>query len=100
MRQIFKVLAIAVMATVAVAGCKKKEEMPPAEGMPPHGMMEQKAAPVVVVPESEKGKWKAVKLAVADKSHPLQNNGPYRKEHRFQFRSGNSVPEKGGSREC
>jgi hypothetical protein len=68
MRQIFKVLAIAVMATVAVAGCKKKEEMPPAEGMPPHGMMEQKAAPVVVVPDSEKGKWKAVKLAVADKS--------------------------------
>ncbi|MHC1697136.1 MAG: DUF2155 domain-containing protein [Geobacteraceae bacterium] len=67
MKKLFKVVAILAMATLAVAGCKKKEEKPAVEEMPPHGMMEQKAKPVVVVPESEKGKWKAVKLAVADK---------------------------------
>jgi hypothetical protein len=68
MKQISKILAILVIATVAVGGCKKKEEKAPVEGMPPHGMMEQKAEPVVVIPESLKGKWKAVKIAVADKS--------------------------------
>jgi len=68
MKQIFKVLVILVMAAIAVPGCKKKEEQAPVEGMPPHGMMEQKAAPVVVVPDSVKGKWKAVKIAVVDKS--------------------------------
>ncbi|RQW89481.1 MAG: DUF2155 domain-containing protein [Geobacter sp.] len=68
MKQLSKILALLVIATVAVGGCKKKEEKAPAEGMPPHGMMEQKAEPVVVIPESVKGEWKAVKIAVADKS--------------------------------
>jgi hypothetical protein len=68
MKQIFKVLVILIVAAIAVTGCKKKEEKSPVEGMPPHGMMEQKAAPVVVVPDSVKGKWKAVKIAVADKA--------------------------------
>ncbi len=68
MKTIFKVLAILVVATIAVTGCKKKEEKQPVEAMPPHGMMEQKAPAVVVVPDSEKGKWKAVKLKVTDKS--------------------------------
>ncbi|MDD2337983.1 MAG: DUF2155 domain-containing protein [Geobacteraceae bacterium] len=68
MRHFLKVLVILVVATVAVTGCKKKEERSPVERMPPHGMMEQKGTPIVVIPDSEKGKWKAVKIAVADKS--------------------------------
>ncbi|MGA7828899.1 MAG: DUF2155 domain-containing protein, partial [Geobacteraceae bacterium] len=67
MKNIFKVVAILAVAAIAVAGCKKKEEKPVAEGMPPHAMMESKEKPVVVVPDSEKGKWKAVKIAVTDK---------------------------------
>jgi hypothetical protein len=66
--KLFKVVAILAMATLAFAGCKKKEEKPAIEEMPPHGMMEQKAKPVVVIPDSEKGKWKAVKIAVTDKA--------------------------------
>jgi len=67
MKNILKVVAILAVAAIAVAGCKKKEEKPAIEGMPPHAMMESKEKPVVVVPESEKGKWKAVKIAVTDK---------------------------------
>lgn len=68
MKKIFKLVAVVAVATVAVAGCKKKEEKPAVEEMPPHGMMEKKEKPVVVIPESEKGKWKAVKISVADKA--------------------------------
>jgi hypothetical protein len=53
---------------VALAGCKKKEEPQPPVTMPPHGMMEEKHESVVVVPDSVKGKWKAVKIAVLDKN--------------------------------
>ncbi len=62
-----KVLAFLLLTAVAVAGCKKKEE-PQTEMVPPHGMMGQKHESVVVVPESVKGKWKAVKIAVLDKT--------------------------------
>ena len=62
-----KFLAFVLLASVAVAGCKKKEEPQP-EVMPPHGMTEQKQDAVIVVPDSVKGKWKSVKIAVLDKT--------------------------------
>ena len=67
MRKASKVLTIALMMAVALAGCKKKEEPQQAEMMPPHGMTGEKHESVVVVPDSVKGKWKAVKISVLDK---------------------------------
>ncbi len=62
---------------VSFAGCKKKEEkpqMPPGHpsmegGMPPAGMPDMpKVDRKVVVPKEIAAKWKAVKLAVEDKT--------------------------------
>jgi hypothetical protein len=50
-------------------GCKKKEE--PRQQTPPppgHGIVIPKTDLKIVVPEFVKGKWKAVKLEVTDKS--------------------------------
>jgi hypothetical protein len=50
-------------------GCKKKEE--PRQQTPPppgHGITIPKADLKIVVPETVKGEWKAVKLEVTDKS--------------------------------
>jgi hypothetical protein len=73
---------------IAAGACKKKEEKPPfpqampgqGQGMPPGGMPGQPGGPqgkpnivvpkgekTVVVPDSVKGKWKAVILVVTDK---------------------------------
>jgi hypothetical protein len=68
MKTTSKILALALMTVVSLAGCKKKEEPQPPVMMPPHGMMEEKHESVVVVPDSVKGKWKAVKIAVLDKN--------------------------------
>jgi len=62
---------------VSFAGCKKKEEkpqLPPGHpstegGMPPAGMPDMpKVDRKVIVPKEVAAKWKAVKLAVEDKS--------------------------------
>ena len=62
---------------VSFAGCKKKEEkpqLPPGHpstegGMPPAGMPDMpKVDRKVVVPKEVAAKWKAVKLAVEDKT--------------------------------
>ncbi len=67
MKRNCKILFSTLIFVVAIAGCKKKEEPKP-EVMPPHDMMGQKHESVVVVPDSVKGKWKAVKIAVLDKT--------------------------------
>ncbi len=77
-----KIVAVLVVLVLAVAfgACKKKEEqplMPPAHpgmegGMPPAGMQTMPNVPkverTVVVSKEVAAKWKAVKLAVADKT--------------------------------
>jgi hypothetical protein len=68
MKTASKITVLALIMIVALAGCKKKEEPQPPVTMPPHGMMEEKHESVVVVPDSVKGKWKAVKIAVLDKN--------------------------------
>jgi hypothetical protein len=59
---------VALIAVVTFSGCKKKEEKRAQEMMPPHGMTGAKVEAVVLVPESVKGKWKSVKIAVTDKT--------------------------------
>jgi hypothetical protein len=60
-------LALMLLASLAVVGCKKKEEQQPKMAAP-QGMMGQQHDFTVVVPDSVKGKWKAVKLSVLDKA--------------------------------
>ncbi len=67
MTYLLKVLALVVVVVVAVTGCKKKEDKQVGEMIAPHGTMGKKNLPVVV-PDSVKGKWKAVKVSVTDKS--------------------------------
>jgi hypothetical protein len=62
-----KVFFFVLLASIAITGCKKKEEQQP-EMAPPHGMMGQQHESKVVVPDSVKGKWQAVKIAVLDKT--------------------------------
>ncbi len=67
MEKTCKILVLAILTAIAVAGCKKKEEQKP-EMMPPQGMMGQQHEAVVVVPDSVKGKWKSVKIDVLNKT--------------------------------
>jgi hypothetical protein len=67
-KQTLKVLTVALMALVAVAGCGKKAEKKGGEAATPPGHVAKKES-VVVVPDSVKGKWKAVKIAVTDKTN-------------------------------
>jgi hypothetical protein len=60
-------LAVSLVLIVSLAGCKKKEEPRQPETMPPHGMPQERQQAVVVVPDSVKGKWKAVKISVLNK---------------------------------
>ncbi|WP_407920204.1 DUF2155 domain-containing protein [Geobacter pickeringii] len=53
---------------VAVAGCKKQDEKKAEQAASPQGQGPTKKESVVAVPESVKGKWKAVKIAVTDKT--------------------------------
>jgi hypothetical protein len=53
---------------VAFSGCKKKEEKQAQQMMPPHPTTGPKVDAVVLVPDSVKGKWQSVKLAVTDKT--------------------------------
>lgn len=83
MKKIALLTATLLMFTLAVAGCKKKEQPPspqmPGQGMPGQGMPGQGMPPgqpgampqmgggpekKIVVPDQVKGKWKAVKIEV------------------------------------
>ncbi|HEY6838176.1 MAG TPA: DUF2155 domain-containing protein [Geobacteraceae bacterium] len=61
-----RVLAVALLA-LTVAACSQKEETKPAAAPASQGQVAKKEA-VVVIPNSVKGKWKAVKIAVTDKT--------------------------------
>lgn len=65
-----KVAMRALVSTLLLAmfflGCSRKEEKKAGEIPPESGHMAKKEA-VVVVPDSVKGKWKAVKIAVTNK---------------------------------
>ncbi len=67
MVQTMRLLFFALLAMSLVTGCQKKEEKKMAEPVAPQGQGAKKES-VVVVPESVKGKWKAVKIAVVDKA--------------------------------
>jgi hypothetical protein len=54
-----------MLGALVLAGCSKKEEPKP-EAQADKGMVKKET--VVVVPDIVKGKWKAVKIAVMDKS--------------------------------
>jgi hypothetical protein len=58
-----KLLVLSLVAMIAVAGCNEKEKT--AAEAPK--LAPVKMPSVVVVPESVKGKWKAVKISVTDK---------------------------------
>jgi len=66
---VLRLFAVVAVVTFALSACSKKEEAK-TEGMPsPHeGVAPKKKESVVVVPDSVKGKWKAVKIAVTDKT--------------------------------
>ena len=66
MKLLTQVVAVAAMAAFFVAGCSKQQEKtePP---KPSEGAVIRKET-VVKVPEKIKGKWKAVTLAVKEKS--------------------------------
>ncbi len=81
MKRFALLLTVLFAFTVAGAACKKKEPPPPvpAQGMPgqgmpgqgmpggpgaPHGMMGGGPEKKIVVPDSVKGKWRAVKIEV------------------------------------
>ncbi|BDV41119.1 lipoprotein [Geotalea uraniireducens] len=68
MKGLVKLFAVAVIAALAASGCSKSEEQKNGgEVATPHGQTARKES-VVVVPPSVKGKWKAVKIAVMDKT--------------------------------
>ncbi len=72
MQNIGRVFFWVLLSSIVITGCKKKEEPQP-EMTPPHGMMGPQHESSVVVPDSVKGKWKAVKIAVLDKSSQKTN---------------------------
>jgi len=61
-----KVLALALISMTAVVGCSKKEETKPVQPEPSGQVVKKETT--VAVPASVKGKWKAVKIGVTDKS--------------------------------
>jgi hypothetical protein len=74
MKRIALLTAALLMFTLAISACKKKETPPiPGQGMPGQGMPGQPGAmppmgggpeKTIVVPDSVKGAWKAVKIDV------------------------------------
>ncbi|HBG08191.1 MAG: DUF2155 domain-containing protein [Geobacteraceae bacterium GWC2_58_44] len=68
MKRLMKLLVLSLVAMGAATGCNEKQDKQPAVSKPKL----VKAASVVVVPDSVKGKWKAVKVAVADKNAKQQ----------------------------
>ena len=66
-RRAMKSLTFAMLVMVLCTGCSKNEANNIGTVPPPSSHGSKKEA-VVVVPDSVKGKWKAVKIAVTDKS--------------------------------
>jgi hypothetical protein len=64
LKRLMKLIVLSLVAMVAVAACNEKERSKAEVAKPQPAKMPS----LVVVPESVKGKWKAVKIAVADKS--------------------------------
>jgi len=64
------VLSVLVLLVVTSLSCKKKEEpqQQPTMAPPGHGVTMPKGELKVVVPDAVKGKWKAVKIEITDKS--------------------------------
>ena len=61
-----KMLVLALIGMIAVVGCGKKEEKKPAQ--PESAGQVTRKETTVSVPSSVKGKWKAVRIGVTDKS--------------------------------
>lgn len=59
-----KLMVLSLVAIGFAAGCNEKEKQQPVVMKP----QPARAASVVVVPDSVRGKWKAVQIAVADKN--------------------------------
>jgi hypothetical protein len=66
------VLIPVLLLPVLLVGCGRKEEKKAGEPAPISGHMAKKEA-VVVVPDSVRGKWKAVKIAVTNKETNKEN---------------------------
>ena len=64
MKRWMKRLVLSLVATLAIAGCNGKENEKAVASKP----QPVKPPSVVVVPENVRGKWKAVKIEVADKN--------------------------------
>ena len=62
-----KMVLTAVALALVVTGCNQKDEKKSAVSSAPQGHVTKKEA-VVVVPDSVKGKWKAVVIQVTDKT--------------------------------
>lgn len=61
-------LVALVFGGLLVSGCKKKQQQMQPQGQMGQPAMPQKVETVLVVPEGVKGKWKAVKINVTDKT--------------------------------
>jgi len=62
-------MLVAILTMIPVGCSKKKEEPRQQTPQPPgHGIVIPKTDLKIVVPDSVKGKWKAVKLEITDKS--------------------------------
>jgi hypothetical protein len=67
MKYLLRAFVLLSLIMVAVTGCKKKEEKQTGAAVAPHSMGAKKNLPVVI-PALVKGKWKAVKITVTEKS--------------------------------
>lgn len=67
-KRLMKLMVLSLVAMGFAAGCNDKQEKKPAVTKP----QPARAPSVVVVPDSVKGKWKAVQIAVADKNAQQQ----------------------------
>ncbi len=65
-------IVVLVMLPVLLAGCRSKERqaLPAADAARSHS---DKKVTTIVVPDTVKGKWQAVKIAVIDKTTAIQN---------------------------
>ena len=65
MKRLMKLMVLSLIAMVAATGCNEKENK---KAEVSTKLQPAKMASVVVVPDSVKGQWKAVKIAVSDKN--------------------------------
>ena len=66
MIEVLRVPIVAAVLTVAIVGCSRNDDQKVRSAAPISGHASTKEA-VVVVPDSVKGKWSAVKIAVVNK---------------------------------